>query len=145
METTAHNAPDGTISSLYYSVIYYLPIFQIQFCILLLHGTQALKTDCNVPKKVLFIWFPNVFTIFYMFYEFYRNTYTKQQKGLWKRMLLFIKRIVLFYNWMSHFRFYSSVIEVIEQVMSAKNGSYQTRLRTYILEFWVYHANIIVR
>uniref|UniRef100_A0A6M2DUS2 Elongation of very long chain fatty acids protein n=1 Tax=Xenopsylla cheopis TaxID=163159 RepID=A0A6M2DUS2_XENCH len=55
----------------------------IQFCIILIHSSQALKEDCKISKFLVFLFMPNVVIIFYMFYDFYQKAYTpKKNKSI---------------------------------------------------------------
>lgn len=56
---------------------------QIQFCILLYHAGQVFTIECDVPRLAAMIFLPNVILVFYMFYEFYQENYSKKKKTHW--------------------------------------------------------------
>jgi len=56
----------------------YITIMQmIQFCIIIAHASQALMASCQVPKHLAYAFIPNVFLIFYLFYDFYTTNFKK--------------------------------------------------------------------
>ncbi|XP_026287542.1 elongation of very long chain fatty acids protein AAEL008004 [Frankliniella occidentalis] len=58
----------------------YITIMQmVQFCIIIAHALQALRPDCHVPKHLAWAFIPNVFLIFYLFYDFYTTNFIKPQ------------------------------------------------------------------
>ncbi|EFA05977.1 very long chain fatty acid elongase AAEL008004 [Tribolium castaneum] len=59
-----------------------LTIFQmVQFCVIIAHSLQSLHPECVVPKQLLLIYVPNVLLVFYMFWQFYQESYTPKQKN----------------------------------------------------------------
>lgn len=60
----------------------YITIIQMaQFCILIVNSLFYLTPDCNVPNVYGWVFIPNVFIVFYMFYDFYRKSYTKKKSA----------------------------------------------------------------
>lgn len=53
-------------------------LFQTQFCFLIVNSLFYLAPDCKVPNIYGWVFIPNVFIVFYMFYDFYRKSYTKE-------------------------------------------------------------------
>lgn len=84
METQTHNATNGNDPSPGQLLIepHLFLGFQIQFCIIIAHATQGLKADCRFPPLLIYFFIPNVGLIFYMFYDFYRKAYYRQQKKM---------------------------------------------------------------
>lgn len=63
----------------------YITIMQmVQFCIIIAHAMQALHPSCIVPKQLAYVYIPNVFLIFYLFYDFYQANY-KQAPNVTKK------------------------------------------------------------
>lgn len=52
----------------------------IQFCILIMHSSIALRPDCPVPRFLVYMFIPNVGVIFYMFYDFFKRSYRRARK-----------------------------------------------------------------
>lgn len=52
----------------------------IQFCILIMHSSIALRPDCPVPRFLAYMFIPNVVLIFYMFYDFFKKSYSRAKK-----------------------------------------------------------------
>lgn len=58
----------------------YITIIQmVQFCILIVNSIFYLTPSCQVPNIYGLIFIPNVFIVFYMFYDFYRKSYIKKK------------------------------------------------------------------
>ncbi|XP_014249861.1 elongation of very long chain fatty acids protein AAEL008004-like [Cimex lectularius] len=58
----------------------YITIIQmVQFTIILLHAVQNVMTDCSVPKLFYILLIPNVTIVFYMFIQFYKQSYKKNK------------------------------------------------------------------
>ncbi|XP_030755503.1 elongation of very long chain fatty acids protein 4-like isoform X1 [Sitophilus oryzae] len=57
----------------------YLTRFQlIQFCLIFLHSSLIFVTDCDYPKWAVTICLPNAIFFYYLFYDFYKTSYTPQ-------------------------------------------------------------------
>ncbi|KAJ3666121.1 hypothetical protein Zmor_001576 [Zophobas morio] len=52
----------------------------VQFAVLIVHSLQLLYPDCHMPTELLVIYLPDVFVVFYMFWEFYRKNYHDEKK-----------------------------------------------------------------
>ncbi|KAK3927567.1 Elongation of very long chain fatty acids protein 4 [Frankliniella fusca] len=64
----------------------YITIMQmIQFCIIIAHAAQALSPTCPVPIHMALAFIPNVFIIFYLFYDFYTTNFIKPKQSLKKK------------------------------------------------------------
>jgi len=57
----------------------YLTLIQmLQFCFLLIHAIQAFTPSCPYePRMLLYTYVPNIFIVFYLFYDFYKKAYNK--------------------------------------------------------------------
>ncbi|XP_066996677.1 very long chain fatty acid elongase AAEL008004 [Anabrus simplex] len=55
-------------------------IQMVQFCIMLVHGAQAMLPDCESSKVLFGLFIMNIFLVFYMFYVFYQKTYVKRRQ-----------------------------------------------------------------
>jgi len=59
----------------------YVTIIQlVQFIILLIHTLQIISSNCPMPDLYLYGMIPDVSVLFYLFYKFYKNTYSKKIK-----------------------------------------------------------------
>nr|XP_018903714.1 PREDICTED: elongation of very long chain fatty acids protein AAEL008004-like [Bemisia tabaci] len=59
----------------------YITIMQmVQFTMILMYASQALMPTCEVPKGLALIFIPDVIVVFYLFYDFYKKSYTEPQK-----------------------------------------------------------------
>ncbi|XP_026283077.1 elongation of very long chain fatty acids protein AAEL008004 [Frankliniella occidentalis] len=59
----------------------YITIMQmIQFCIIIFMVLMLLLPDCPIPIYFPMLFLPNIFLIFYMFYDFYNKNFTKPQQ-----------------------------------------------------------------
>lgn len=57
------------------------PVFQVQFCILLVHNAiPILMPDCGVQKVWCMILVAQNVFMFSMFYDFYQRTYSENKK-----------------------------------------------------------------
>ncbi|XP_050542565.1 elongation of very long chain fatty acids protein-like [Daktulosphaira vitifoliae] len=57
----------------------YITIIQmVQFCIIIVNSLFFFAPDCNVPNIYGYVFIPNVFLVFYMFYDFYNNAYSEK-------------------------------------------------------------------
>ncbi|KAJ3666122.1 hypothetical protein Zmor_001577 [Zophobas morio] len=52
----------------------------VQFMVMIVHSMQSLHPECHIPKPMLLIYLPNVFVVFYMFWEFYQKNYIDRKK-----------------------------------------------------------------
>ncbi|XP_046492413.1 very long chain fatty acid elongase AAEL008004 [Neodiprion pinetum] len=59
----------------------YITIIQmIQFCVLLVHASQALSSSCDVSTTAAMVYIINLFINLFLFIHFYRKNYTSQKK-----------------------------------------------------------------
>ncbi|KAF9422344.1 hypothetical protein HW555_001934 [Spodoptera exigua] len=61
----------------------WLTIMQmIQFTFMLVYSAQVFLPSCPAPLGITILYFPNVIFVYYMFYNFFRQNYLKEQKML---------------------------------------------------------------
>ncbi|XP_050550876.1 elongation of very long chain fatty acids protein [Spodoptera frugiperda] len=61
----------------------WLTIMQmIQFTFMLVYSAQVFLPSCPAPLGITILYFPNVIFVYYMFYDFFRQNYLKEQKAL---------------------------------------------------------------
>ncbi|XP_050431732.1 elongation of very long chain fatty acids protein-like [Adelges cooleyi] len=57
----------------------YITIIQmVQFCFLIVNSLFFLAPECSVPNIYGLVFIPNVFIVFYMFYNFYKKSYSER-------------------------------------------------------------------
>jgi len=64
-------------------ILYIYLEFQIQFTILVIHGMQALHPKCDVSSFLAYLYMPNIFIVYYLFYGFYKKSYTTKIHKKW--------------------------------------------------------------
>lgn len=71
-----------TIQAVITTIKPYITIMQmVQFCIIIAHAAQVWLPSCNVPTALAYVYIPNVFLIFYLFYDFYTTNFKKGAKA----------------------------------------------------------------
>ncbi|XP_050498401.1 elongation of very long chain fatty acids protein-like [Diabrotica virgifera virgifera] len=50
----------------------------IQFTLMIIHSSTAFMPGCDVPKLFFYLYMPNVFLLFKMFFDFYQKSYKKR-------------------------------------------------------------------
>ncbi|CAB3364879.1 Hypothetical predicted protein [Cloeon dipterum] len=58
----------------------YLTIIQmVQFCALIIHASQFVRSDCHMPKPLAIVFIPNVAIVYFLFANFYKKAYGKKE------------------------------------------------------------------
>ncbi|XP_004530141.1 elongation of very long chain fatty acids protein AAEL008004 [Ceratitis capitata] len=54
----------------------------VQFCMVFIHQTQLLYTDCGYPRWTVCFTLPNAIFFYYLFNDFYQKSYKKKQQAV---------------------------------------------------------------
>lgn len=63
---------------MYLLINHHIFSFQIQFCLIFVHQTQLLYTECNYPRWSVCFTLPNAVFFFFLFRDFYIKSYKKK-------------------------------------------------------------------
>jgi len=69
---------NSTVQKVLSAIKPYITIMQmVQFCIIIAHAMQVFDPSCKVPTFLAYVYIPNVFLIFYLFYDFYTTNFNE--------------------------------------------------------------------
>ncbi|XP_034246969.1 elongation of very long chain fatty acids protein AAEL008004-like [Thrips palmi] len=73
---------NSTVQAVINTIKPYITIMQmVQFCIIIAHAAQVYLPGCDVPTYLAHVYIPNVFLIFYLFYDFYTTNFKKNAQA----------------------------------------------------------------
>jgi len=73
-------------------------VFQVQFIMVFIHASQLLFTECDYPKAFAWIILMHAVMFYFLFYNFYQQSYKKRVSSEDREKILTIKKIAFRYD-----------------------------------------------